>query len=201
MKPLSSKGRLRWAVGVANGDIVPNLEDVENFISLAPWVLYDFTAAGAKPVRTPPSGWTQFFADMADNFGNLLEAAAAGKPLTPPKQPAERQIAVLDNKLNRYVERKESPPKIRTLASRVTDRLYNLTIEHGHLLAHCEAPARMKRGPRPTSKPKQKPTGECGKLFLGKKRGQLYCSTKCAFRAAGRRKAGHQKTSALSVTN
>ncbi len=184
MKALSSKGKLQWAVKVANGEVVLDLEQLNDFIR-SPWVLYDFTPAGKKPVRSPAGDWPDFFSDTAEEFREFLKRAAGHYPLTPPK-PAKRRVAIFDNKANRYVEREEI--QIQTLPTRLMARLDDLVLEHGHLLAHCEAPARMKRGPRPTGARKQKPKGKCGKLFLGKKIGQRYCSLRCAARTAGYRK-------------
>ncbi len=186
MQSLTSKGKLRWAVDVANGEIVPDLEQLENFIR-APWMLYDFGPEG-KPIRstrTPSSGWPRFFSDTAEAFRGMLETAAKQYPLTPPPPP-KRSPAVFNPKVKRYVEPEQI--QIQSLPTLLLARLYDLTLEHGHLLSHCQAPAPMKRGPRPKGMRNQKPKGVCGKLFLGKKLGQLYHSLTCSARVAGHRK-------------
>lgn len=169
---------------MANGELSPEPSELRAFAARGPAVLDDFVK--------PPHGWPRFIQDCARAFGNLLGAAAKGYPLSSPKPPKQSTWAVFDEKAHRFIEKEDF--RLNTLPTRLMVRLYDLVLQHGHLLAHCEAPEPMKRGRRPRGARKEKPTGKlCGRLFLGKRIGQRYCSAKCANRAAGQRKKAKKR--------
>lgn len=112
----------------------------------------------------------------------ILERAAARQQVSLPPQP---QVADWNPKKQRYVPRFDSTnPRLRdAVLCGVGTRIF----ECGHLLKMCQAPAKLRTGRKRmgVSKPEQ---GECGKLFVARKRNQLYCSGTCLSRTLTRKK-------------
>jgi hypothetical protein len=177
------RDQLSWLVGLVQYRAPQTAEDWGNLRrELAVFAMH---AAGAASLlnatdKDPPK--------LRDAFADILRRAARRQTIPFLSRP---RALGWDASKGRYVETVN--PEQDNLRNAVLRGLARRLLECGHLLKECQAPARLRPGRKRKGEPTPEP-GVCGRLFVARKRTQLYCSGACLSRTVTRKKRAGKTT-------
>lgn len=202
----TSRDQLAWLIGVLEG---PVLQTPEDWVSLRRGLLvFAMHAAGApsygltasdidfKPLTIPivTSSKTMREALKKAQWGvmwavlDMLERVASRQTFVSPQQ--ETRVQWSEGK-RRYVS--VIDPARDSFRKAIIRGLTKCVFDNGRLVKECQAPGKVKTGRKRKGESEPMPS-VCGKLFVGRKENQLYCSGACLSRTLTRKKRASKKT-------